>query len=116
MRSAAPGWSWVVAIGALVAVSAPAAAHGPSERYSTPLRPAASQSGSQELLCFQNGQVIVSLPSVSDLRVERMPDGRRYSGLWSRSPYGSPEPFNIDAGQGTTCFTSGANRGFFFSG
>ncbi|MBB3267721.1 hypothetical protein FHW79_005386 [Azospirillum sp. OGB3] len=68
-----------------------------------------------ELVCFQNGRVIVALEFVTDLQVQEMPDGRRYVGRWARSAYATPEHFRIDVGNSTTCISLATERGFFFS-
>ena len=67
------------------------------------------------LICFQNGRVILALDVVTDFEIQETPSGRRYVGRWVRSTYAAPEPFRIDAGSDTTCFSHRPERGFFFS-
>lgn len=71
--------------------------------------------GEAGLICFQNGRVILALDAVTDLQIQETPGGRRYVGRWMRSTYAAPEPFRIDAGSDTTCFSHSPERGFFFS-
>ncbi|WP_207460494.1 hypothetical protein [Azospirillum sp. SYSU D00513] len=113
MRRVASGWSWLLAVGASLAVSAPAAAYSLSDQGFLAPGPSAGQDGDQELICFQDGSIIVSFLSEADLRIERAPDRRRHGGLWNGS---SGVTSGAEAGKKTACFTSGTNRGGFFSG
>lgn len=109
MRAVASGWFRLLAIGASLAVPAPTMAYGLPDQAVHDPRTAAGESPEPGLLCFRNDSIMASLLSEADLRVERVPDRRRRSGFWNGS---SP----VDAGKETSCFTSGTNRGGFFSG
>lgn len=71
--------------------------------------------GEAGLICFQNGRVILALDVVTNLQIQETPSGRLYTGRWARSSYAAPEPFRVDAGSDTTCFSHSPERGFFFS-